>query len=112
MLLLDEAWKKARYMVHYKNAEYRRMDFYGPFLELRIERYAEKYLVVYPLSVKIETTEVSAYHFELLVEASKELYDELGKFILCLPRHRIEIKIDSSNTNELIAKGLKRIQLF
>ena len=105
MLLLEDEWKKDEYGKS-KKIEYRKMDFYGPFLELLLTEDKNGIKKVIPESVKIETAEVSESDFHLLSEASKELYSEIGEFILCIPKFDIEIKIINTNVKSLLYKAL------
>ncbi len=114
MLSLENEWKKDEYGKS-KEIEYRKMDFYGPFLKLLLTEDKNGIKKVTPKSVTIETAEVSESHFYLLSEASKELYSKIGKFILCIPKFDIEIKIITDNVesllyNTLISKFMEKIK--
>lgn len=111
-MLTFERWIKDQSKeIFTMNVEYREIDFYGPFLGFKLERkYAGKEIKVYPIRKRIETPEISGTDFYLIVKASKELFQKIGKFKLCLKE--FDIIIDSDNTEELILEELKRIPLF
>ncbi len=93
-----------------RTIEYRKMDFYGPFLYLDFNEYKDGTIVVAPISVAAETAEVSENHFSLLAEASKEIYQMVGNFILITKF--FEITITSENTEDIILEELKKLPLF
>ena len=90
--------------------EYREMDFYGPFLYLDFKEYKDETIVVTPTTVKTETAEVSENDFSLLAKASREIYQEIGSFIL--KTKFFEVKITSEETEDIIIEELKKFPLF
>lgn len=112
MLSIGNKWIQGAYSKK-KTIEYRKSDFYGPFLNLSLEEFEGGIKKVTPISSDIETPECSASQFSLLSEASKELYSKIGKFILCCPKIGIEVEINSTNTEEVLDKEIKeRIRFF
>lgn len=93
-----------------KYVEYIARDFYGPFLELRIRKYEKGRIEVTPLIAKAETAEVSESHLSLLSKASKELYQEIGKFVL--QTKLFDVTVNSEKTEELLLKKLMNLKLF
>lgn len=110
MLDLEKKWSSEGNGVSNKVIEYRRMDFYGPFLKMRLRRFRNGSIEISPWCVTLETSEVSGTQFSLLAEASKEIYQELGPFTLKLSR--FEVLINSEDTERLILDELKKIKLF
>ena len=93
------------------NVEFREMDFYGPFLLLELKRrFKTKEIKVRPIEKKIETPQISENDFSLISKASKELFEQIKAFKLCLKN--FEVVIDSSNTEELILEKLKEQPLL
>lgn len=105
MLELENDWVK-KDTRDTRTITYFKMDFYGPFLTLYLEKFKDETINATPISTTIETAEISESDFSLLVEASKELYSEFGAFNLKIPRFKIIVKIDSDNTEELILNAL------
>jgi len=93
-----------------KFVEYRARDFYGPFLEMRIRQYEKGRIEVIPFNSKVESAEFSENHLSLLSKATKELYRELGKFIL--KTRFFDVTIDSERTKALLLKELMKLKLF
>lgn len=93
-----------------RNLEYRVRDFYGPFVMFYLEQSESGRLRVVPVSLRVETAEVSESEFSLLSKAAKELYEEFGEF--ALKTKLFEVKIDSEKTEELLLDKLKNIDLF
>ena len=110
MLCIDENWVLDENNIETKKAEYRVMDFYGPFLELNLKKYKDGQLVVKPIKTLIETSEITRSHFDLLSKASEELYERIGKFIL--KTQLFNVTIDSAKTEELLIKEFKKMRLF
>lgn len=109
MLFVVKDWIECdRYKDKY--VEYRPRDFYGPFLEMRIRQYEKGRIEVTPLIARVETAEVSESHLSLLSKASKELYQEMGKFVL--QTKLFEVTVDSEKTARLLLKKLMNIKLF
>ncbi len=94
--------------------EYRRMDFYGPFVYLNaIKDIKSQELKIYPKKVLIETPEISACDFDLLVEASSEIYKRMGTFELYTDLYVVKVKTENEGEiAELMLNKLKNIQLF
>ena len=89
--------------------EYRVRDFYGPFVECRIEKNGT--IRVTPLALKVETPEYSMDDFPLISKLAKEVFSKFGEFTLCL--ERFEVVIDDPDTaEEAILEKLKKIRLF
>lgn len=109
MLSLEKEWIKED-NVESKEIEYRKMDFYGPFLTLKLKRYENGTMEVIPMYSKIETSEVSENHFPLLSKATQELYHEIGEFVLITKV--FSVNIDSEETEKLLLEKLKNIKLF
>ena len=93
-----------------RKIEYRKMDFYGPFLYLDFKKYKDGPIIINPIYVKTETAEVSESDFSLLVKASREIYQEIGSFIL--KTKFFEVKITSEETEDIIIEELKKFLLF
>ena len=93
-----------------KYVEYRARDFYGPFLELRVRQHEKGRIEVKPLISKIETAEVSESHLSLLSKASKELYQQIGKFVL--QTKLFDVTVNSEQTEELLIEKLMNLKLF
>ena len=109
MLVMGKSWiKLEKYKV--KSVEYRTMDFYGPFLTMKMRQYKGGKIDVIPLHCKIETAEVSKNHFSLLCKATQELYWEIGEFTL--KTKLFEVIINSEKTEELLLEKLKSLKLF
>ena len=116
MIKIDKDWKPARENNWLeKGCEYWKMDFYGPFVYFTFRKYTEgKAIEVIPYEAKMTSAEDSMNHLDLLVEATKELYKEIGEFNLTLSpkRAKISIAITSGETRELIENAIKRMKLF
>lgn len=108
MLRIEKDWGAEE--VKIKIVEYRSMDFFGPFLTLELKQYKDGTIIITPVSIKIETTEVSRSQFWLLSKATQELYRDVGDFIL--KTKFFDVKINSEQTEELILQKLKDIKLF
>ena len=93
-----------------KEIEYRRRDFYGPFVGMRMRQYKKGRIEITALYSKAETVEVSESQFSLLSKATKELYHEIGKFVL--KTKLFEVTVDSDKTRELLLKKLMELKLF
>ena len=113
MFIIDENWKKENGQ-EFKNLEYRVRDFYGPFLEMRLRKMEDGKLIVWPIRKTIETAEYSESDFSLICKAAKEIFEITGKFTLKIPYRKIEIEVNSADTNveELILDKLKKLKLF
>lgn len=105
MLLLDNKWERHRYF-RKKYVQYQKSAFYGPFVDLILEEFEDGTKKVTPVSIKIETAQVSASAFSLLSNVSEELYSKIGEFTLVIPNFKTEVKINSKDAEELIIDGL------
>jgi len=110
MLDLGNAWSIEGNGIKRKVIEYRRKDFYGPFLKLNLRQFENESIEISPWRVVIESAEVSETHFSLLVTATKEIFKEFGPFTLHLTR--FDVLFDSEDTERLILDELKKIKLF
>ena len=109
MLSIGNKWDK-KDDVETKIVEYRKMDFYGPFLTLYLEKNKDDAIKVIPVSCRIETAQISESSFTILSNASRELYQRLGKFIL--KTNLFSVVIDSEDTETILLKELKELPLF
>ena len=109
MLTLENEWTKDDDR-QTKKAHYRKMDFYGPFLELDLRLYKSGLIKVTPGCYQIETVEVSQTDFSLLSDVTRELYQKIGPFVFVTKL--FEVTIDSERTEELFIEKLKGIRLF
>jgi len=109
MLSLEKEWIKEG-KVESKEIEYRKMDFYGPFLTLKLKKYENGTIEVIPMYSIVETSEVFENHFLLLSKATQELYNEIGEFVL--KTKLFSVKIDYQETEKILLEKLKNIKLF
>ncbi len=109
MLSLENDWVVADNM-QIRIVEYKKMDFYGPFLTFCLQK-RKNGIVAIPISYRMETAEVSESDFALLCEAAQELYNEFGKFVL--RTMFFDVTIDSAEkAEECLLEKLKGIKLF
>ena len=88
--------------------EYRGVDFYGPFVKMKIEKNGS--MKVYPYALNIETAECTESDFSILCKISKEIFKEYGEFTLCVPLFQVEIT--SENTEEAINEEIIKMRMF
>ena len=97
--------------VEFADLEYKFMDFYCPYVNFVVERNNKiQEIMVTPVSLAIETAEVSMTDFNLLVKAALEIYDLLGEYYL--KTDLFIAKIDSRNVEDIILGELKKLRLF
>ena len=89
--------------------EYRRTDFYGPFVTAKIQKNGS--VKIWPEKTKIETAEVSTTDLKLLSAMADECFEEYGEFILILPLFEVLIN-GKKPAEELITEKLMQIRLF
>jgi len=114
VLKIQEGWKHENNECLSKNVDYMEIDFFGPFVTFKVEKNPLKGNVrVYPIKSFFETAEFKKSEFDLLVLATKELYEEFGEFTLILPLIKQEVIIKTStSTEEVFISILKGLRLF
>ena len=111
MIQFDKAWEKDKVTgVQKKKAEYTKIPFYGPFITFNLKKNENGTIEVTAGDYKIESPEVSCTDFELLSEATRELYNEIGDFVL--QTKLFDVKISCEATGMLIIEKLKEVRLF
>lgn len=97
--------------VVFADVEYKYMDFYGPYVNFEIERNNKLLeIMATPVSLVIETAEVTMSDYDILVKASEELYDLFGEFYL--KTGYFIAKIDSRDIEAILYNEMKKIKLF
>ena len=90
--------------------EYKKMDFYGPFLTFSLEKSKEGSIAVTPVSCITENPQEYEGDYKTLITATQELYKEIGKYTL---RTKLfEARINSVETEKIILQKLKELSLF
>ena len=108
------SWEKRdpeRDHVEFADVEYKFMDFYGPYIYFEAEKNNKLHEIkVTPVSLAIETAEVSMNDFDLLTKAAEELFDCFGEFYL--KTNYFITKIDSRNVADILLNEIKKLRLF
>ena len=87
------------------------MDFYGPIVMFRLERFEEGTITAYPLWSRVENAECSMSDLNVLKKACREIYEEYGKFYLAIPLFKVFIGNEKDAENAL-ENALLNIRLF
>ena len=94
-----------------RDAEWIHKDFYGPFCSLKIEKDGD-YIKVVPVDLIVDGAENSIGDYNVVRLMTRELFMELGKFNLYLPKLKQFIKIESEDVETPILEAIKSIPLI
>ena len=109
MISMDNSWVK-RGNVQTKVIEYKKMDFFGPFLTFNLIKTDKGNYAAIAISCYTENPSEYEGDFITLIRATKELFKEIGEYTL--KTKLFDARINSEDTEKIIVEKLKELVLF